>query len=417
MLQFPWMRHFEVMPWPDRVFLPGYTMATGTPGPEDYRRALMNAFAVLQELGDLPMEEGLESALPQTGYLVSDTLGWQRGGPEGSRMESVHGFTVPLLRRGVPIGLVPLERHADQSFMDGFKILVLSYDAQKPLDPQMNLDLAEWVKRGGQLIFLGGQDAYNSVEEWWIRDGFSAPQEHLWEALGIWKRGQDLTAFAMDKEAPSSEAGLSNAERYWHSYSAGKGYLLLVRLPSAWFADSKDGGELAHMLFRMAYASSRSPGEPEEDPSPAGFSQRIGSIYASRMIQESKSPVPGFDLLDPDLRLDRGMHEGGISLTYAAPPGGAWLGPQHFRFAGPRAKSVTDTESLTQIELRSPDNTPATTRLDCLGAKAASVTAKAKGSGEAVEVRQEYDAASDSLLCIVPAGVKGAVLEVKWERK
>ena len=36
MLQYPWVDHYEVMPWPDRIYLPGFSMGGGTPGPADY---------------------------------------------------------------------------------------------------------------------------------------------------------------------------------------------------------------------------------------------------------------------------------------------------------------------------------------------------------------------------------------------
>src|SRR5690606_11954481 len=36
MLHYPWVNRYEVMPWPDRIFLPGFSTGSGTPGPSDY---------------------------------------------------------------------------------------------------------------------------------------------------------------------------------------------------------------------------------------------------------------------------------------------------------------------------------------------------------------------------------------------
>lgn len=398
MLQFPWMGDFEVMPWPDRVFLPGYTMATGTPGPEDYRRALMTAFAVLQEIGDIPpADPPINDEVADIGFLVMDSLSWQRGGPQGSRMESVHGFTVPLLRHGIPIPVVPIERfYINPQTLGELKTLVLSYDAQKPQRREGgSTPLAEWVKAGGTLIYLGGTDAYNSVDEWWREEGYDTPQQELWERLGIWKKG-DANPVA------NTAIDVDQGRFLWYNKSA------------ASLADDTNGGQIVMDLLAQVSADGKPLTQPEY------FSCRRGDFLAARACGNNYSTEGTFlDLLDPNLPVVMNPvlapKQVGLFLDLHADQ--ERQGTQRLLFAGPRAKSVISTETLTQIELRSPDNTPATLRLACLGAKAASVTAKAKDSGAVIEVRQEYDAVSDTLLCIIPAGVRGAVLEVKWEKE
>jgi hypothetical protein len=422
MLQFPWMKHFEVMPWPDRVFLPGYNMASGTPGPEDYRRALMIAFAALKKIGEATGEEescdassaGADECRKATGYLVTDTLSWQRGGPEGSRMESVHGFTVPLLRRGIPIGLVPLERHADTKYMDGFKILVLSYDAQKPLDPAMNTDLAAWVKRGGNLIYLGGEDAYNSVDEWWRRDGCDAPQEHLWEALGIWKKGGEKSAFEVVKDLPTDGELPKNIDSYWHVYEVGMGKLLNCRLPAAWFADAKGGGELAMRLSQMVCPGSEETRHPEDlrlrHDSFTSCTDRFCAVCPVKDMSFESSLF--LDLFDSQLSFRKSLSKHEAALLCDPMPASSI--PNRLLYGGPYPKVLLETENLMRLELHSPDNTPATMRMEGFDGKLKSVEAKSMETGKPVEVRQEEDEYR-TWLFIVPAGFKGATLEVRWE--
>jgi hypothetical protein len=397
MLQFPWMRHFEVMPWPDRVFLPGFSMASGTPGPEDYRRALMIAFATLKCIGeatdeDANCDDGTECVSARIGYLVSDTLSWQRGGPEGSRIESVHGFTVPLLRRGIPIDLVPLERHADQKYMDGFKTLVLSYDAQKPLDPQMNIDLAEWVRRGGNLVYLGGEDAYNAVDEWWRRTGYTAPQDHLWEELGIWKKGEE-------KSISNQVVRIGEGRLLWYSDSA------------ASLADHPDSARVVLDLLQRVTAAEQPPAETNL------FRQETAGVFSSRSCTAGNDFEGEYlDLLNPNIPLLKRPAVGPQSvgcfrrLPLRSPeqPG------NHLLFSAPDARHISDSPTLTRMELRSPDNTPATLRLACLQSKP-DVSAKSNETGEPIQVRQEYDAESDTLLLIVPAGFKGAIVDISWQ--
>jgi len=40
------------------------------------------------------------------------------------------------------------------------------------------------VKAGGVLLVVGGEDAYNQIGEWWNRDGFAGPTDHLLRACG-----------------------------------------------------------------------------------------------------------------------------------------------------------------------------------------------------------------------------------------
>jgi hypothetical protein len=390
MLQFPWMNEFEVAPWPDRIFLPGYQMATGTPGPEDYRRALMIAFAVLQELGDMQPTQFFQ----RFGYLVADTLGWQRGGPEGSKMESVHGFTVPLLRRGTRIDLVPIERHSDQAYLNGFKTLVLSYDAQKPLEPAIHTDLAEWVKRGGQLIYLGGEDAYNCVEEWWTHAGFKAPQEHLWETMGIWKRGEN----------PLESMKL---------YSVGRGGVVLSGKSAASLADAPNALKEIQELVEIVNTEK----VPWLDGSGA-YTMNRGSFVAVRAgIDNILIPKECLDLLDPNIPVVKGPTVPAKTVALFKEITGYRDKKTDSRilFSGPRAQTVNETSNGTYLMLRSPDGTPTTLRLACRGMKVDKLNAFTLEGKETLTVTQEYDAPSDTLLCIVPTGFKGAEMMIHWK--
>ena len=58
----------------------------------------------------------------------------------------------------------------------------------KPKEPRYNDFLADWVRKGGALIYCGEDiDPYQSVLEWWNSNGnqYKAPSEHLFEKLGL----------------------------------------------------------------------------------------------------------------------------------------------------------------------------------------------------------------------------------------
>ena len=70
----------------------------------------------------------------------------------------------------------------------GLKVLVMSYSNMKPMEPRYHDFLADWVRKGGALIYCGEDiDPYQSVLEWWNSNGnqYKAPSEHLFEKLGL----------------------------------------------------------------------------------------------------------------------------------------------------------------------------------------------------------------------------------------
>jgi hypothetical protein len=182
-LLFPQARGFEVMPWPDRIYLPGAATAGGVPAPPSYLTQLSNLAGTLR---DIPATGAMEwsGGSRGIGVLTLDTMMWQRGGPQGSSMRSFHGLALPLLKRGIPVEVVPAERVSDNGYLSRFKVLLISYDMQKPLGPEVNQGLAAWVRAGGVLVVLGGGDSYTDVGEWWSRSGYAGPTDHLLKVCG-----------------------------------------------------------------------------------------------------------------------------------------------------------------------------------------------------------------------------------------
>ena len=66
----------------------------------------------------------------------------------------------------------------------------MTYEGMKPMTPDVHAALAEWVKQGGALVFLGDDtDPYNGVRAWWNDSTkgtvYKAPRQHLFERLGL----------------------------------------------------------------------------------------------------------------------------------------------------------------------------------------------------------------------------------------
>ena len=194
----PDVSKYEVAPWPERVFGGRYP---GSAKPEDrqpippsYATELQTVFNALNDMKQSRVE--WDCGTTGVGVLVSDSLMFQRGQPTPSDpyLGNVYGLAMPLLKHGLPVTPVQLENAGIAHYLDGFRILLLSYDGQKPLSPEVHAPLADWVKRGGVLIVCDQDaDPYLKVREWWNSDGknYTTPREHLFRAAGRGQIGRD----------------------------------------------------------------------------------------------------------------------------------------------------------------------------------------------------------------------------------
>lgn len=191
----PEVWRYEIMPWPQRIFYGRHASATQPthrqPIPPDYETELQ---AVISAMGD--MNQPAESTRWETcgtqgvGVLVSDTLMFQRGSAQASdeHLGSFFGLALPLLKRGMPVEPVQIENATEPAFLDRYKLLLLTYEGQKPPDPRFHEALARWVKQGGALVVADDdKDPFNAVRDWWNEGefAFKTPREHLFKVLGI----------------------------------------------------------------------------------------------------------------------------------------------------------------------------------------------------------------------------------------
>ena len=223
----PKINTFEICPWPYRVFNDKYPKNSdlGTLIPDVYATLLNNTF---QTLG--AMEEAATEGL-RVGVLMADAQLWQRDYPDSefsappeeivgavlvdrqdfielqrvkvvndgtpdrkallkymasSAFPAFYGLALPLLKYGIgvrPVLLDNVRRYA--GYLDDYDILLASYEYLKPDSPDMNNALAEWVKQGGTLIYVGdGKDPYHNINSWWTGK-YPNAAEHLFQMLGI----------------------------------------------------------------------------------------------------------------------------------------------------------------------------------------------------------------------------------------
>lgn len=235
----PKINRFQLCPWPSR-FLPDnckypWGQPDATPIPEDYRTELFNIFQMQGTFGTEDFE--YENEMPDVGVFLSDTAMFQRNFSddvmadkfnekyekignieivsaanygssirqlkEGNRLDYYesgafplfYGLTLPLLKGGLPVRPVQLENITRYpTYLDNYKLLVLSYEFQKPLTADINTTLANYVADGGILVYVGdGIDPFHNIKSWWNtgKQNYKTALEHLMKAMAIPLNAED----------------------------------------------------------------------------------------------------------------------------------------------------------------------------------------------------------------------------------
>ena len=245
----PKINTYEICPWPNRVFNDTYPKNSPNPEyiPAEYASILNNTF---QTLGD--MEIGESTTPVKVGLLMSDTSLYQRNYPDSELMNSHRnevttvmreteddmarfknelfkgkgdkalklmfeksdmlpsfcGLALPLLKHGMPVRPVLLDNaRRFVGYLNDYDVIVMSYEFCKPDFPDENAALANWVREGGTLIYVGdGSDPFHGINSFWTGK-YANAAEHL---LGI-KPESERSIFKVGKgciavwdKAPSS---------------------------------------------------------------------------------------------------------------------------------------------------------------------------------------------------------------------
>ncbi|MGI6174063.1 MAG: hypothetical protein ACOYI8_09250 [Christensenellales bacterium] len=246
--------HYEICPWPTRVFegkFPrfqpriaerdetSFETPESKPIPDTYRTFLSSMF---QLFGDMEQPDWVFDGMEESvGVFLSDSALFERTFPDtvktdehylekargiltknadtlddedaAARIErskafmaeteddeammnsfissvafpQFYGLALPLLKYGLPVRPIQLDNvRRFTGYLKGIRYAVLSYEFMKPASPDINASLAEWVRSGGTLIYVGdGSNPFHGIASWWREAGYDTPAQHLFETLGL----------------------------------------------------------------------------------------------------------------------------------------------------------------------------------------------------------------------------------------
>lgn len=253
----PAVHHYEICPWPQRVFHGKYPVDSKTNRPAPDAKAIPPDYAsllcgIFQTLGNMDQNDfSFCGSAPGVGILMSDSGLYERSYPDdvmtGRQTErfceaerkyrsfaektregtacaeesqavsagidadeelrrtfgasalfpAFFGMTLPLLKYGLPVSPAQLDNiRRYPGYLDGYSHLILSYEYMKPETPDINQAIASWVRAGGTLFYVGdGSDPYHKISGWWNRNSanYANPAEHLFESLGLKRQPQERT--------------------------------------------------------------------------------------------------------------------------------------------------------------------------------------------------------------------------------
>jgi len=397
---YPMVDNYEVMPWPERIYTHPYKVAHSDSMvliPKFYSTQMQ---VMINTLNDMPLSKNKVNGVNGIGVLMSNSLMFQRfpthHGFEDPQFSNFYGQTLPLVKRGVPVQTVHMENLAYAPTLKDIKVLVMSYSNMKPNNPEVHQHIADWVKKGGVLVYCGrDDDPYQSVMEWWNTKGqkYKAPSEHLFKLLGI-----------------SPVAGKDR-------YTVGKGAVYVIRQNPKEFAMQNGEDEKYIREVKQAYEKDAHAGELTFKNN---FYLERGPYDIISMLDENpdskpytvKGPV--IDLFDPQLPVlsEKVVKPGEQSLLYDLSHVANKKQPKVLASASRIYDSKTTLNSYTFIA-KSPANTMNSARV-LLPSKPGKITVSDHEGQPVKEVKSSWDESSHTLYLGFDNSPDGIKVNIEW---
>jgi len=398
-LLYPTVDHYEVMPWPNRIYL-GKFKLENNPAPQPISPAYATQMQVMvNSLNNMPASANRLNGSAGIGVLVGNSMMFQRfpthNSYEDPQLSNFYGMILPLLKRGVPVETVHMENLGFEETLKHIKVLVMSYANMKPLSAEVHTHLAKWVQQGGVLIYYGSDnDPFQQVKEWWNSNGnsYASPFEHLASLIKL--------------PAQTGDEG----------FKYGKGKVYVVRENPKALALEKNKDTSLIRLVTHAYETDAHAGKLEQKNN---FLLKRGPYLISAVMDESVSEQPlqlkgsFIDLFDPQLPvLKEKLVQPGAQCYLFDISKANGKQPEVLATAG-RVYDEKRIQKEYSFTVKSPSETNNVMRV-LLPAAPKEVNATLAADKTAVNIEQAWDSTSHTLLLKFGNSSDGVVVSIKW---
>jgi hypothetical protein len=405
----PEAMHYEICPWPNRVFEQKYFATeaqaqrrnANPPPPRvpispKYASVLLTCFNALADM-DPRGHVKWDSGFSRIGVLVSDTMMFQRDDPTPSdpHLASFFGLAMPLLKDGLPAKVVQLETIKDVSALKDVDVLLMTYEGMKPPTPEFHAILSKWVREtGGVVIYVDDQkDPYNAITSWWT-------PEHPPEAgaLPVTPGSKLLEAFGITKPQAINPCG--------------KGFVIYSPSSPAALAHDPNGADL---IMKLVTDALKAIGKSDQLHSQSHLILHRGNYVVAAVMNESISNEPVIlrgrfvNLFNAQLpiEVDPSLSPGSVGLYYDIDTATA---PKVLA-ASSRIRKERSGGRWFQFESRGPIDTACTMRV-LLPAQPSVVTASTAHS--AVQADWAWDEGSKTLLVHHTNRAEAVQFQIQW---
>ncbi|MCQ6559364.1 S-layer homology domain-containing protein [Paenibacillus mendelii] len=434
----PQFKQFEVVPWAER----GFAQAPGS-----YKTVQTNVFRALQDMYDKPAS--VEAGTSGIGVLYSDTISQMAS--SGS-VNSFYGPMVPLVAKGLPIQVIPVENLTKTGALSDTKVLFASYDVWKAVDgngsPQtgikVNEAIRDWVNGGGVLVYTGGSGASDSLSEWWQDQNMPSPKQDLWNKLGLAVTKEKTSTGTADVELQAASAangafggrGSVVIPRHFTVTSAdlgagavplytaggkaaayeqpvGSGKVIVVGVTPAYFAASQTASQLIRDIAKYAVEQAgETYTETNVMKAVRGPYTAIQTLEQPAQIQLQGSYI---DLFDDRLPVVGGMTEmmAESNMLVLDISGKAAVKPE-ILFASGSLTDVGEMPDTTEYTLSGTPNSRASTRIGAPAGVYPQAVGGTDKNGSPVTVSWEWENSSKTLLIRHDHRKDGVKISVQW---
>lgn len=424
----PEIQRFEVLPWPDRSFLAA---------PDEYKTKQLNVFAALQRLSGKAV--ALSAGSPRVALGISDTLSWHDEKTSKKPLQAVEGLSVPLIRDGIALKTKSLDFIRTPADLADTDVLILSYEVMKPASARTNEAVAQWVKGGGIVLYIGGHDAMEKAPGYWWSD--ATPLGDLLGRLGLdgieagkpkslpsmlrWTGGRldaldraKVGAVRLRAEDCAFNAAFtgdvntvlrSGGDSVGIDQPAGEGRFIAFGFP-AYLTSTLGGADLMRAAAKYALSYTGSPYNRQNL-----VRVERGDITAAHAFNKAATLKGRYiDLFDSELGILGSVEvaKGGSCLLCDI--SGLDLSVPRLAFTGGRLTApAQETADSTVFTVAGPVMADISARLVCApGTCPQSVTASRGGKTFTPYLR--WDEASSSLLVQFEGAVAGVQIDVRW---